>query len=80
MKHNFRPIEKFVCSGITCTAQKLFDNSLFTDCIFSCQLQQEYPLRDHAFCQDFLMDWEARRGEGDGGKKFAWTLTFELLN
>lgn len=64
MKHNFRLIEKFVCGGITCTAQKLFDNLLFTNCIFRCQMQQEYPLHDHAFCQDFLMDWKARRGRG----------------
>jgi hypothetical protein len=50
MKGNFRLIEKFVCSGITCTAQKPFDYPLFTNCIFRCQLQQEHPLHDHVFC------------------------------
>ena len=77
MKHNLRLKEKFVCSGITCTAQKCFDNPLFTDCtrIFRCQQQQEHPLHDRAFCHNFLM--EAGRGPG---RKFAWTLTFEPLN
>ena len=78
MKHSFGLIEKFVCSGITCTAQK-FSTTLCLRIVYSavsCNKNIPYMIIRSAR----ISLWTGLREGGKGGRKFAWTLTFEPLN